>query len=348
MEKENVQKSSRHENKQLPREILVQTTARRLALTVISTILCVILINLGAGWYLARYSPNIGYVLIYAKWRLMRSLPLGVDVLILGDSSGNQGVDPRVIREKLKMSSVNLCTIGDALVLNDLRMLEEYLARHGSPGAVLMVHGYDMWSRDLNISVMSKIPASWWEGEPRFNLSLKQRVKVYLNRYVPTYTETRSLTQILQHPWTSFQDNLQIEPDGFKIESEAEPERVLEDTKVHLEFVRQNRQVLSEPNRKALQRIRDLAEEHRFDVFIANGPLYEDLCADSAFKSYYARVGKMLNDFALSSGRIHYILNPPMAFSEEKMQLADHVTYDGARDYTERLAAEMAPFLAGN
>ncbi len=46
------------------------------------------------------------------------------------------------------------------MLFNDLRMLELYLNRHGPPEAVVIVHGYDIWSRDINISVLAQIPGS--------------------------------------------------------------------------------------------------------------------------------------------------------------------------------------------
>ena len=125
-------------------------------------------------------------------------------MLILGDSSGNQGVDPKVIREKMHLSSINLCTIGDAMVVNDALMLEDYINRYGTPQSALIIHGYDIWSRDLNLSVLSKIPGSWWGEGPGPDLGLKGKTKIYLNRYVPLYSETRSMAQVIQNPLIAF------------------------------------------------------------------------------------------------------------------------------------------------
>jgi len=335
---------ARTENKQLTEEIVPRVSWGTVRLTIIGAVLCAILLNFAAVWYLAEYSPNIGYLLIAAKWNLLRSLPNHVDLLILGDSSGNQGVDPTVIWEEAKLSSVNLCSIGDAMVLNDAWMLEDYLKRYGAPQKVLIIHGYDIWSRDINISVLSKIPGSWWNQQPSVDLTPKDRVRVYLNRYVPIYAETRSLAYLLQNPWQAFREDMQLEPDGFMIEAEADPDRVVEDTKVHLEFVRQNTRIISDPNRMALEYIRDLAEKHQFDVFIANGPLYDELYADSAFQAYYDKVRETITAITSASARMHYILDPPMTFTEEDMQSADHTTAAAARDYTAHIIEEIAVF----
>jgi hypothetical protein len=334
----------RTENKQLTKEIISQTTRSRVAVTVIGAILCVIVFNFVAGWYLTRYSPNIGYLLIAAKWNLVQALANPVDILILGDSSGNQGVDPDVIKEKLGYSSVNLCTIGGTIALDDAWMLDEYLNKHGAPKAVLIVHGYDVWSRDIIIEALSKVPGSWWNRRPDLDLTLKQKVRIYLNRHVPIYAETRSLGQVFQFPFKAFKNGLRFEPSGYVPEPFADPEQVEKDVQVHLDYldtVKTSGDVLSRPNRKALLFIKDLAEEHQFDVFIANGPVYEVLYADPEFQEYYATVRQSISEIAATSDYLHYILDPPMTFDKNRMQSADHVTSQGARDYTVRLGEEI-------
>jgi hypothetical protein len=347
METEDRTKEKKRENRQLPKEILVQTTAGRLSLTIICTLLITFALNLAAAWYLARYSPNTGYLLIAAKWEMLRAMLIPEDILIFGDSAGNQGVDPEIIEEKLDLPGVNLCTIGDAMVVNDLWMLRDYLKQYRPPQAVLIVHGYDIWSRDVNIPVMSKIPGEWWKREPNIDLDLKQKIRIYLNRYVPLYTETRSLANRLQNPWNALDKGLNLDENGFMAQAELDLDRLIKDTDAHLKFVQKKRLVLSALNRKALEQIRDLADEKQFDVFIINGPVYEVLYSDDAFQNYFYEVQKVISDIAAGSDRMHYILNPPMTFPRDKMQSADHTTNAGAREYTIRIIDELTPVLSG-
>ncbi len=328
-------------NKQLTEEFVPETSLRVVLRTIIGTVVGVIFINFAALWYLAGFSPNTGYQLIKAKWNLMRSLVNPVDLLILGDSSGNQGVDPDELGERLGLSAINLCTIGDAMVLNDAWMLGDYIDRLGPPQAVLIVHGYDTWSRDINISVSSKVPEDWWRKEPRLELSPRQRIRIWLNRYAPLYAEPISLGHVLENPWTVFHRYLHLSPKGFMSADKADPRQVLKDTENHLEFVRQKRPVLSVSNRKALEYIGRLADQYRFDVFVANGPIYRGLYADSVFVTYYDRLRAELSAVIGTNGHMHYILDPPMTFDKEAMQSADHVVTFAAEAYTARLAREI-------
>ncbi len=327
--------------KQLTREVVPPAGRRHIATVVIGALVIVAVLNFAAVWYLSTWTPNVGYLLIAAKWHLLRTMDTPADVLIVGDSSGNQGVDPDVIRSRLGMSSVNLCTIGDALVLEGAWMIEDYLARYGPPKKVIVVHAYDIWSRDGKISVLAQIPGSWWRREPKISLTPKQRVKVFLNRYVPIYTQSVSLAHVLQNPWEAFHRALTLESDGYMREDAASPERVVQDARVHLQFVREGVPVMSQWNRAALKQMVDLADRYQFDLYVANGPVYDSLYADSAFRAYYARVQAAISDIVSTGHRSHYILNPPMTFPLEEMQTVDHVTREEALQYTARIASEI-------
>lgn len=327
--------------KNLPRETVPPCTAGRLTAVIAGALIIVAVVNVAAWWYLERYTPNTGYLLIRAKWSLQANLKSPVDLLILGDSSGNQGVDPETLRDSLGVSSVNLCTIGDALVLNDAWMLEEYIGRFGPPKAVLIVHGYDMWSRDINVSVLSKIPGSWWRRQPDLGFGVKNRIRVFLNRYVPLYAETASLGWVIRHPGSAFQSSDALRPDGFMVETTAEPDRVKKDVEVHLQFVRQQERVLSDVNRAALRLIAQLAEANDFDLCLAPGPIYDSLASDSAFLVYFAAVRDTLAAVTASSPHTRFLLTAPVTFPAERMQSADHVVGSAAAEFTSRLAERM-------
>jgi hypothetical protein len=227
-------------------------------------------------------------------------------------------------------------------------MLEEYIAHFGSPKEVLIVHGYDMWSRDINISVLSKIPGSWWSRRPNLGLGVKDRIRVFLNRYIPLYAETASLGWVIRHPGSAFQSRLPVRPDGFMVESTADPDQVEQDAEVHRQFVRQQENVLSAVNQAALLRIVELADANGFDVYLAGGPKYDLLAADSAFRAYYAALRDTLIVLTSASPRIHVLQRKPLTFSADQMQSADHIVYSGAVLFTAQLARMIESLRIGN
>src|SRR4249920_755258 len=73
-------------------------------------VLLVVSANVLAGLVLQRWSPNLGYAVAKKKWEILLTLHGPVDWLILGDSTANQGVDPRVLATHLGGRALNLGT----------------------------------------------------------------------------------------------------------------------------------------------------------------------------------------------------------------------------------------------
>ena len=149
-----------------------------------TTIVVILLLNLLAIWVVQRYSPNRGYRLVREKWTLLLNLKEPVEWLVLGDSSGNQAVDPALLDARLGGRSLNLCTTGNALVLGDLWMLETYLRRFGPPRGVVLVHTYDLWGRDKNSNTVADVPLPWgyWtEREHPLHLGTEELMDLFLH-----------------------------------------------------------------------------------------------------------------------------------------------------------------------
>jgi hypothetical protein len=210
------------------RELPPPANLPRLLLDILETLLLVVLLNWATSGYLANYSTNHGYWTIHQKWFLLGKLDAAVDWLVLGDSSCNQGVVPAVLEEELDGKALNLCMVGNITVLGDLWLLEEYIARFGPPRAVIIVHVYDVWPRDLNPVLLGQIPRPWgfWRSHTLGEKLLDDpqvRFDLFVERYVPLYSQPKTLTTILrsatflQH--NPFQPPGQLEADGFMVAS---------------------------------------------------------------------------------------------------------------------------------
>ncbi len=176
-------------NQQLPQEIVTPVKSKEFLLSLLGTFIFIILFNFAAKLYLKENTTNRAYWLINEKWELLLNQKKPVDWLILGDSSCNQGVVPSIVDEKLNVNSINLCTIGDMLTLDDAWMLEKYIQRFGVPKNVLIVHVHDAWSREVNRSLLAKIPLNWgyWQQlEPRVDLGLKDTAQLFVDSIHPT------------------------------------------------------------------------------------------------------------------------------------------------------------------
>ncbi len=314
----------------------------------VGTLLWVLALNVGAIWYLANHSPNRGPRVIKTKWRLLDEAPHGTNMLVLGDSSGLRGVVPKILNERLGVQAINLGTTRRMLVTTDAWMLERFIARHGAPERVLVVHVYEVWhgDKDWLVSAMADIPMNWgfWERmKPASPLLPSDQFRVFLNRYVPLYADNQSLATLFQKPWKAarYFASIGVDETGYMPIKSANPREVEADRARNLAAVRGKTFVMSGMNRMALERIRELAEAHGFDVYLANSPLYEGLYKEPEFKAYYQQVQGALRAFTATSPRLHYIAQEPWTFRKDQLENCDHVTEPASVIYTNKLADEI-------
>jgi len=333
-------------NVQLTEETVGPGDARKVAITLGLMVMLVLLGNSAARWTLSEYTTNRGYWLIHQKWKMIDSGRPPVDWLVLGDSSCNQGVRPDVFDPIVGGMSLNACTIGDMLVVSDAWMLETYLARSGKPkGGVVLVHVYDEWNRPLSNTfkdpLLGRIPLGWgfWGRlTPPVALDTKQKQELFLSRYVPLYSENKTLADWIMSPRKPFGRGFYLDPQGYMPNQLANPEGVHKDAQGHLRFVQRRRFVISKVNEESLRKIRELADQQGFDVYIANSPLYEGLLESDEFRAYYSQVQHGIERYVASSPHLHYVLEDPVTFAEGEMENADHLTHAAAAVYSQKLA----------
>ncbi len=333
-------------NIKLPKEIVEPVTKNSLFSSLIASVLVVFLINLAAIVYLKNNTTNRGYWLLKEKWEMLFNLQQPVDWLLLGDSSCNQGVVPDIFDKKLEVKSINLCTLGNMSSLDDAWMLNQYIKRFGAPKNVLIVHTYSAWDSDISLSLIAKTPLDWgyWQQmEPPLSFDKKDTFQLFINRYLPLYSENQTLASLIKDPVSYYQLNrsFQLDESGFMIWEQADVEQVKKKTEWHIKTYSNKQFNLTKHNHQALETIAELAQQHNFNVYLANAPIYQGLYAQDTFRSYYRQIQDTLNNYAANSERVNYILQQPMTFPQEQMENTDHVTYTGAQRYTEKLASEI-------
>lgn len=326
----------------LPEEIVGRTTRARLLAIVGGTAALVLLANLAAVWVLGHYPVNQAHRVIAAKWRLLESQDRPVDWLVLGDSSGNHGVVPGLLGPALGGSALNLCTVGSLAVVGDSWMLESYLRRVGRPRGVLLVHAYDVWRREVSTGAVAQVPLPfgfWSRMHPPVGLGAVGAARIALDRYAPLYAQDQSLFRLIRHPRETLGRRFDMDEGGYVRSKTALPEEVVKDAALHLERVATSEFELSDGSRRALEAIAAMAREHGFTVFIANGPLYEGLFRDPAFRAYHERLRRTVGEFARAHPPLRFLDADPMTFRAEEMTNADHLIDSSAARYTEFLAS---------
>jgi len=295
----------------LPVEIINTVTHRQITLIIVLSLTLVIGINtlISISGIVDRIDG--GGRIIQEKWKLLRSSDQSVDWLVLGDSSADQGVIPDHFEVELGGSALNLATVGNVLAINDVWMLDEYISRHGAPNNVVIVHVYDMWRREVETSAFAKIPLTpgfWWSKDPSLSLNLSDAAELPAFRYLPLYQAKSLLKKLADEPSKLRTPPRMIQSNGFSPVIESQPDRVESDFGVHKNFYSKSQFEITEANTDALDILVELADEHDFNVYIANSPIYEGMKSDPGFEEYYSGVRRLLTDLDERSPNIHYVL----------------------------------------
>jgi hypothetical protein len=325
----------------LPKEVFLPMTWGKLKNELFAVLGAIIILNFALYLFLGEYTSNYGYWVIKSKWRLLTRLEEPVDWLILGDSSANQGVIPAVILEETGKTAVNLGTVGNMTAIGDLWMLEEYIARHGPPEKVVIIHVYDMWHRRFFEDLVSHVPLPWgfWERYSLSNQVITDDLHpvIFQERYLPLYSQTRTLQDILFR-WLTRLDNpfdngFAVTESGYFPAYDPKPDSVLLGLEDNIRFVDENAFSLSEINRAAVSEIVRHADELGFDLYFVNSPLHEDLSRYPDFQIYLNDLFTSLEEVAQGSPNVH-LIREVRGYSEEQLQTVDHLIDPGAEDYT--------------
>ncbi|HQY89190.1 MAG TPA: hypothetical protein PK402_11065, partial [Tepidisphaeraceae bacterium] len=139
----------------LPQEQVKPTKLVSFALLVVITCVLVVGANFLALFALRWMPVNRGNALVYEKWMLMDrtlSAKKSCEILIVGDSSSNQGLVPRVIQEETGKSAINLGVVAEALTIEPVWTVDRFLEQSKTfgppPKTILWMHVYDIWSRE--------------------------------------------------------------------------------------------------------------------------------------------------------------------------------------------------------
>ncbi len=325
-------------------EVVRPSTARRAALLVVSILVCFVLLNMVARWYLDNHGTNLGYRMVHSKYELLGDLDEKVDWLVLGDSSGAHGIVPEAMAEVLGGKVVNLAILANLLVANDAWMLDEYIERNGPPKNVVMVHAHDVWHRGYNSALIGQIPRAWgiWRRrEPTFELTLDQERKVFLSRYVPLYAEAKTLREHVKKWGPPKELDFKISDSGWIPAKPHSPSAFARDLARTRSFLARNRFKMSKINERALRRIGELSTKHGFNVYLVHGPMYEPVARSSGYTRYVEATEKRVRGMAKAWPNFH-VLSDVLTYEAEQLEIyADHVIPEVAPEYSRELARRI-------
>jgi len=340
----NIQDKQSGSNRQPAQELSSDISQKVFYKTLLITIVVLLTLNFFSSQLLKAFSTNGGYRLIRTKWDILNKLEKPVDILILGDSSANQGVDTDLIEKKTGKSAINLATIGNVLSLNDYWMLTEYIKKFGSPSCVVNIHVYDIWHDHANHAAIAQIPLTPIQMVSKLSqagLGIKFQAKYLLAKYVPSLSENTSLKRLFMRPWKISKPSIPLSNTGFQPWPDANPKNVLNDIETHKKFVQKNNFKPSKENIYALEQMGKLSTEKGFSLTIANSPMVDRLYGGRNLKHYLSDVNNFVGKIAAEHDNMYHLFTTPEIFSTSVMQNVDHLTTKAAKVYTLRLLEKI-------
>ncbi len=330
----------------LPTERAVRTSRRATAFTVVVVLACGLFFNAGLSLLLSARPAldNSTYVAFREQWQRLVRLEEPVETLIIGDSSGRHGIDPEILDDALGTVSLNLCTMGDAAVTNPAWQLEHYIQRFGPPKRVIMVAVHDLWKRDIKLPLIPVVPLPWgyWPTmRAPLELDRAETRDVFLARFVPVYSKDQTVLRTLMHPWRASRLQIHFSGQGFASIRRSDPDLARSDFADHLKWSAPAGWRISRASHHALEAMIAMAEEYKFELFVANSPQLVGMIDDDVFGPYYREGQEFLAGLLSGSPRAHLILSPPATYPAEQMQNSDHIAKDVVEDFTRRVATAV-------
>ncbi len=332
----------------LPAEKPIASSWREVAIEIALAVALVVAFNVVVDRYLDLHPANRAKAVVALKWQLALHPPPAPSWVVLGDSSANQGVDTRLLADHYGKPALNLATVGDFQLVGDAWILQTLFESGARPQRILVVHVHDVWARSLEqlLHVVTRLrppvdvarldPPLAWQWGQRFELAWNHH---FVNRF-PFYTQNESLYWLLMNPRKMVAPpRVPLDASGFEIEPEASPASVSEDANELRMAARGGGFTVAPHQRAALETIARLAAEHGATVYLAAGPLADELANDADLQKVLAGVAAFLEAFAQDHPNVQVLSPLPFWLPADLMQSADHATEEGARRFTSMLIA---------
>jgi len=328
----------------LPQEVIEESSPRKITANVFGTFVVLVLANVAAWMYAQRVTMNHDVFMARSKWDLVRRAEPKADCMVIGDSSGNFGVVPEVLDAELGWTTRNVCTMGRYLSMGDVWMLRESIRLHGPPKRVISMHAVRRWEETLEPASMAQVPLPWgfWKEEPALDLSWRDERDLFLARYVPLYASHLTFARAIKDGRWTLENPIEITQNGHSLLPNPNPFNVGRKTRqVLAQLAERKRLSLTPANVQALEALRDLAEEHQFDLYLAHGPVFEKLAEGRPYRRYLGYLNEYLEEFAAQSPRVQLLFSEPIRFKQQEMENPNHLVGDAANVFTRKLAEAL-------
>lgn len=334
----------------LPGEIEPPTTRRGLGVSLVVMAALVLGVNALVAVLSPRATRTYDGRMVDAKWRLASEGGPGGDVLVVGDSSGNFGVDATVLAGELGVPARNLCTYGRFQVTGAGWLVDRAIETAEAPPAlVVAVFGARTFVLEADGFTMAQMPLrplEWRSRAPHVGLGAVDALRFTAARAFPLFTQSASIGRCLARwEWRPDLSRLVIEDDGTGRLPAANPAAVpgFADRTI-AEYEAHDGPVPTERERAAVRGLVADADARGYDLVFVTSPIWDGLVDRPAHVRMEARVTAFLEDACEASPRAHVLPGPAQIFPASAMENPFHLTPAPAAAFTRELAERLRSF----
>ncbi|MBI2191847.1 MAG: hypothetical protein HYU36_07680 [Planctomycetes bacterium] len=306
------------------------------------------------------------------------------EILFLGDSTLGYSVDAEEVSREAHRTARCLALVGYFGAYGDFRLLKETLDRGRAPDAVVLMHVYDAWERDIHPVLYNRCVPPLREAAGEFLLRRREPMRmmdILLGRALVVYryksliqnalvqnflpllpldTDPRAAKMDVlaefhrRNGWSSLGE---LEARNQKIRKEVldlgyypvEPfwENALEeDIQDHEQFVKSNRFRISPDNLYWLDRTVETAAAAGIPVYFAYGPILRECLESPRFQLYLSDLRAFFAEYARTHTGFAVLSEDFYATDRrEAINAIDHVQLEGRIRYTRHLTRLLSAVL---
>jgi hypothetical protein len=305
-------------------------------------------------WYRMEASPETEVVA--GKWRHLSVTEDPYDILLVGDSSGLIGVDPRIIAERTGLTCYNACGFGDLLAVNESWLIQHLEGLGRLPRYVVSIHVYDIWERNdarlrqqLDLFPAEVLP--WKRYHPAMvvpKIGVRQRIHDALPlAFIPKEARMAIRAAVLEGIG---QRDVRTDALGLSRLPSPNVEGTLRNVRSHeqrLEEGASRTPSLSAANQSAYDRMLDVLDRNGSRLLAVEAPTADGLAKNPHYLERLEHNQRML--YALARSRAGFRMAPTgrEGFAADRMQNADHLADDVHRaEYSHRVAMQLMRAMA--
>ena len=292
------------------------------------------------GW-VRTHNAYRSFDLYEYKWQLLLQERAPCDWLLLGDSTGNLGLDAALFEKRLGGRALNLSTTIATSSAADAWFVETLIHRGVIPTHVVVMRTLLSWiSERPAASSWSRIPLSWKERR-RLRPEIGENMTSVFTRYWPPFA---ALGASLEFPTAAVPKQMVVEIDGFQGNMVTDPSYLLQEVPSRKLPPGEKGEFSLTPSATASLRIlSDEAARYGFDLYIVFPPWQEEHQNSPEIREYQ-NVYRLLFETFLISPNVH-LVSPPLTFPKRDFIDARHLSYQGAWRFTNALIDQLTPIL---